>query len=229
MASFRKISVHSNRASSVLTAILAVGFSLGFVGNDLPYNGVSPFSRSILSYEETVISEIAREKRKARLLYEGGVKQRIANIIDDYRTGLKFDGQDRVARVIFDESEKYGFDPMFLTAVIVTESSFYNWAKSHRGALGLMQIRPATARALVDEVETVSSDNVSLYDPEHNITLGAFYLNKLIDRFGDLKLALEAYNHGPSRLVRILKKGKRPHRYSSKVLKLYQAFRDRSI
>ena len=226
---FRKACLHFRQANAALAAVLAVGLALGGIGKGLPYNGLSPLARSIQTYEHGIASEIAREKHKARLLYEGGVKQRIASIIDDYRTGLKFEGQDQVAQVIFDESEKYGFDPMFLTAVIVTESSFYNWAKSHRGALGLMQIRPATARALVDEVETVSSDNISLYNPEQNIALGAFYLNKLIDRFGDLKLALEAYNHGPSRLVRILKKGKRPHRYSGKVMKLYKAFRERSI
>lgn len=226
---FRKVCGHFRQANAALAAVLSVGLLQVFVGMGLPYNGVSPLSRSILTYENEIASHIAQEKHKTRLLYEGGVKQRIASIIDDYRTGLKFEGEDQVAQVIFEESGKYGFDPLFLTAVIVTESSFYNWAKSRRGALGLMQIRPATAKALVDEVETVNDDTLSLYDPEHNIALGAFYLNKLIKRFGDLKLALEAYNHGPSRLVRILKKGKRPNRYSGKVLKLYQEFRERSI
>jgi soluble lytic murein transglycosylase len=92
-----------------------------------------------------------------------------------------------------------------LTAIIITESSFNKRARSNRGALGLMQIRPATGKQLATEVSVQWRGAPSLYDPETNIALGAYYLNKLFLRFGDLGLALEAYNHGPSRLKGYLK------------------------
>ena len=63
----------------------------------------------------------------------------------------------------------------------------------------------------------------SLDDPEVNITLGAYYLSKLFLRFGDLGLALEAYNHGPSRLKGYLKNGYRPKHYSQKVFRNYSS------
>ncbi len=216
-----------HRAKTSMTALLAVAVSTAFVGSGVPYQGVSPVARAVIGYEETVAAKIEKEKKRARLLYESGVKERIGKIISGYQTGFK--DPENVQQIIFDESVKYGFDPLFLTAVIVTESSFNNRAKSARGALGLMQIRPATAKGLVDEVDAAGEKPLSLYDPEQNVALGAYYLSKLIARFGDLKLALEAYNHGPSRLGRILRKGKRPTRYSSKVLRLYKEFRTQSI
>ncbi len=217
------------RGKTTVTAVLAVAVSTAFFGTGVPYQGLSPFARAVISYEETVFAEIEQENKRARLLYESGVKERIGNIISGYQTGLKYKDHEQIQQIIFDEAGKYGFDPLFLAAVIVTESSFNNWAKSNRGALGLMQIRPATARGLVDEVDAADSETLSLYDPEQNVALGAYYLNKLINRFGDLTLALEAYNHGPSRLGRILRKGKRPTQYSSKVLRLYEEFRTDSI
>ncbi len=69
----------------------------------------------------------------------------------------------------------------------------------------------------------------TLYNPRQNIALGAYYLNKLVSRFGDLTLALEAYNHGPTRLSRFLRKGHLPQRYSKKVLKNYRKIRFQPI
>ena len=77
------------------------------------------------------------------------------------------------------ESKKYGYDPLLLTAVIITESSFNNYARSSKDALGLMQIRPATGKYLANEVNVQWNGSSSLYDPETNIILGAYYLNKL--------------------------------------------------
>jgi soluble lytic murein transglycosylase len=130
---------------------------------------------------------------------------------------------------ILAESKKYGYDPLFLTALIITESSFYNRARSNRNAHGLMQLKPATAVMLASEIRLQWKGTRTLYDPKKNIALGAYYLNKLVDRFGDLTLALEAYNQGPSRLSRFLRKGYLPQRYSKKVLKNYRRIRFQPI
>jgi soluble lytic murein transglycosylase-like protein len=75
-----------------------------------------------------------------------------------------------------------------LRAVIVVESGFNSHALSKRGAVGLMQLMPATAMRFGVR---------DLYDPRQNVRAGAQYLKFLIERFGhDIRLALAAYNAG---------------------------------
>lgn len=79
-------------------------------------------------------------------------------------------------------------EPNLLRAVIVVESGFNSRAVSKRGAIGLMQLMPATAMRF-----GVSNP----YDPKQNVHAGARYLKFLIDRFGqNIRLALAAYNAG---------------------------------
>jgi soluble lytic murein transglycosylase-like protein len=79
-------------------------------------------------------------------------------------------------------------EPNLLRAVIVVESGFNSRAVSKRGAMGLMQLMPATATRF-------GASNP--YDPRDNVHAGARYLKFLIDRFGqDVRLALAAYNAG---------------------------------
>ena len=157
-----------------------------------------------------------------------GLEHQIAKVLSRYKTGLKKDRLQHVPERIMKESLKYGYDPLLLTALIITESSCYNWARSNQGALGLMQVRPATGKAMAREIRVKWKGELTLYDPEANIALGAHYLNKMILRFGDLDLALEAYNHGPSQLVRYLRRGYQPKRYSHKVLQQYNRLRSQS-
>ena len=84
--------------------------------------------------------------------------------------------------------------PELVRAVIVVESAFNPHAVSPRGAKGLMQLRPATARRY-----GVSDP----FDPEQNITAGAHYLRDLLSRYGNnLELALAAYNAGEDAVER---------------------------
>jgi soluble lytic murein transglycosylase-like protein len=87
-----------------------------------------------------------------------------------------------------------GIDALLLTAVVKTESRFDPSAISPRGAVGLMQVRP-------DQAE--QEDPQLLLDPAHNLQRGASYLRSMLDQFGgDLRLALAAYNAGPSAVRR---------------------------
>jgi len=104
-----------------------------------------------------------------------------------------------------------------LRAVIVVESGFNARAKSRRGAVGLMQLMPETARRF---------GATNRYDPKQNVHAGARYLKSLIDRYGkDIKLALAAYNAGEDavdRCGRCIPAYKETQAYVPKVLRVYQ-------
>ena len=199
------------RFSSLFTSLLAVLLVASFENPGSTSYGLTPSDASWITWEKQAFDHSLKKLQK----------KRIAQQIAQYETGLKTSYIDDLPELIIHESKKYGYDSLLLTAVIITESSFNNWARSNRGALGLMQIRPATGKELAAEVSVQWQGTPSLYNPETNIVLGAYYLNKLYLHFGDLGLALEAYNHGPSRLKGYLKKGYRPTRYSRKVFKHY--------
>jgi len=80
-----------------------------------------------------------------------------------------------------------------LYAVAKVESNFHANARSQAGALGLLQLMPATGKSLA----------LNIYEPESNVLAGARYLRQLIDRFGNTDLALAAYNAGPTLVERL--------------------------
>ena len=91
--------------------------------------------------------------------------------------------------MILKASSLFGVDSSLVRAVIAVESAFNRYARSHKGARGLMQLMPDTGRRY-----GVSN----AYDPWQNIRAGTAHLRDLIDEFDDLSLALAAYNAGPT-------------------------------
>ena len=220
-----------NKITKNLIPVLLVLAFTGYFTGKTPYyiTGLSPLFSNLAQVETIVFSQAKVARLTTEQDYENRVRNRIEEVISGHYTGLDEKSAVRIPKLILHESKKYGYDPLFLTALIITESSFYNWAKSNRGARGLMQLRPATAIALASETHLKWRGIRTLFDPEKNIALGAYYLNKLVSRFGNLTLALEAYNHGPSRLSKYLRKGYQPKRYSKKVLKNYREIRFQPI
>lgn len=219
------------KQSTLLSVFVVLSFLGHFSGDDIYLKGASAYSSAITLSDQRYFLKLNREQEYKDIHKTLREKQRITNqifdVISHYSTGLDLDLLNQIPQWIYEESRKYDYDPFLLTALIVTESSFNNWAKSHRGALGLMQIRPRTGHAMATEVNLKWEGKPTLFKPDSNIALGTYYLNKLQNRFNnDVRLALEAYNHGPTRLQRYIQQGKRlPADYSNKVLKIYDLIR----
>ena len=95
--------------------------------------------------------------------------------------------------LIMRHSTMHGVDPLLVKAVMKAESNFNPYARSPKGAQGLMQLMPDTARLML-------VDNP--YDPDENIKGGTKYLKFLDEMFqGDMELMLAGYNAGPNRVL----------------------------
>jgi soluble lytic murein transglycosylase-like protein len=112
-------------------------------------------------------------------------------------------------------SARHSVDPNLVRAVIEAESSFNPRAVSKKGALGLMQLMPATARNL-------KLDHP--FDPAENVEAGVRHLKSLLDRYdGDVQLSVAAYNAGPGAVTRSkgVPNNRQTRYYVKRVTRLY--------
>ena len=116
----------------------------------------------------------------------------------------------RLAMAILEEAEAAGLDPLFVLAVIEVESAFDPAARSIRGALGLMQLRPSTLRS---ELRRARLSDGDVSDPVVNVRGGVRYYRRLLRIFKTQDAALMAYNAGPKRISGYLRKGHVPERF----------------
>ena len=109
----------------------------------------------------------------------------------------------RVARTLVAEARRASFSPEFVLAVIQVESQGDPRAVSPKGALGLMQMMPATGRLVAQSLGVRPFTPEKLYDPTVNLRFGTHYLAQTLRRFnGNLIHALAGYNAGPNRIAR---------------------------
>jgi len=140
-----------------------------------------------------------------------------------WRTGMgPASEQEEFAEAILSACEHFAVDPHLVRAVIKAESNFDPGARSPKGAIGLMQLMPNTAR------EMGVSDP---FNPVENIFGGVGYLSQLLNSMnGDLPLALAAYNAGPQRVMNY--NGIPPFRetrnYIERVLDYYEHFKGKN-
>ena len=102
---------------------------------------------------------------------------------------------------IFKNAEIREIDPAWIYGILRQESSFMSDAKSHAGAMGLMQVMPRTGRLTARSIKTRLSSTRQLLDVSKNIQLGSAYLKRMLDRNdGHSALATASYNAGPMRV-----------------------------
>ena len=152
---------------------------------------------------------VSAEGRK--IIYNEGVQQRARRL----STTLVPIPDSEVQIAIDRHAEAQSLDPKLVRAVIQVESGYNQKARSHKGAMGLMQLMPGTASQLKVQ---------NPYDPYENVGGGTRYLRHLMDRFpGRVDLAVAAYNAGPGAVERY--NGIPPYRetrdYVRRVMALY--------
>lgn len=125
--------------------------------------------------------------------------------------------------IILEAADRYNVDPALVKAVIMAESGYDPTAISKKGAMGLMQLMPATGIAMGVE---------DFFDPEHNVNAGVKYLKKLLNQFdGNLLLAVAAYNAGSTKVRKY--QGIPPYKatriYVKKVFEYYKHYQGNMI
>jgi soluble lytic murein transglycosylase len=148
------------------------------------------------------------------------ITDQILNRLSMRHTGLPERERVALARTILREARAHDLDPGLVLAVIEVESAGYHLAVSHVGAMGLMQLLPSTGKELADRMNIEWKGPDTLFDPIINVKLGTAYLRQLTDRFGSVHTALAAYNWGPGRINRRLRRGATvPSRYIEQVMR----------
>lgn len=198
--------------------------------------------------DERGVAHFAPEKLDERyqLFFRGGESFDTANGVSPLGRGARNPGRDGKVRpasqallalfeaspsyrtakaALRDASDKHAIDYELLQALIATESGFDSQAVSPKGALGLMQLMPATAQRYGVAADKRSTIEKKLFDPRINIATGSRYLRDLIEMFpGELELALAAYNAGEGAVQRAGNKipnYRETQNYVKTVLQLY--------
>lgn len=168
--------------------------------------------------------QVAFQQKRITELEE---KLQLYKAIDDFQIGFTDDEVGNLTNVIYSESKKYHYDPLFIVSVIIAESSFKKHQVSEKGATGLMQLVPSTGASAADRAGIPWAGSTTLQESESNIKLGTYYLFEQILKYGDLKKALVAYNIGETKLEGIIKENRPlPRQYVEKVMQTYKRLKE---
>lgn len=123
----------------------------------------------------------------------------------------------QIDQIVRTAAARHQVDAALVRGVIQVESGFRPNARSSVGARGLMQLMPKTAASLARRLGWETYD---IEDPGFNIDAGTAYLAYLLERFdNDARLALAAYNTGPARVARWVRKGSALPSYSRRYVR----------
>lgn len=152
----------------------------------------------------------------------------ILEAVEDMQSSLSPDEEAHLASQVFDYSREHGLDPLLVLSVIRVESGFAPKAVSPMGALGIMQVMPATARFITERRGWSWPGESELFDPSFNIRLATSHLSDLITKFGSVEEALIAYNCGEGTMQELSSSGlPLPRSYARRVLSVYDRLQRR--
>lgn len=149
----------------------------------------------------------------------------VADALTGCSTRLSRDDRWRIARVIQEESLQYGYDPLFITALVQVESGCSPTARGG-GAIGLTQLLPSTARRVAQRAGVPWHGPDTLKDPLANVRIGVRYLSELEEMLDCPYRAVAAYNMGPAPVLHMSTHRARRVGYVRKILARYEQLRD---
>ncbi len=199
LSATQKIMIRGGGLFAVLTVFAtAVGgwapAALASVGTDA-YTGTAVWSefqrlRATLDTASGELELMRLKLRRAEALLEYSARYRIP--------------ADLTA-LVYDVALREGIEPELAFRMVNLESGFNARARSRADAFGLAQVQIATARFYEPRITAEQ-----LYEPEKNLEIGFRYLRDLLETYGDVRLALLAYNRGPSRINSLMEEGRDP-------------------
>jgi len=130
----------------------------------------------------------------------------------------------RIADTINEESAEHGYDPLFITALIQIESGCRTGVNG-RGAIGLTQLLPSTARAVAKRAGVRWNGAATLRDPHENVRIGVQYLSELQGMLDCPFRAMAAYNMGPRPVLRMSSARAKRVGYVRKIMRRYEQLR----
>lgn len=132
-------------------------------------------------------------RRESSRIHIPGMSQKVAMHLGTQRPGGRMRSPNAFDQLISRVAARHGLPAAMVKAVVKAESNFQPYARSNKGAQGLMQLMPATAQDMgVDDP----------FEAEDNVQGGSRYLRAMYERFGDWEHALAAYNAGPGAVER---------------------------
>lgn len=127
----------------------------------------------------------------------------IIMIFINYKSILKKFFPVQYNQSVLKYSELYNVDPYIIYSIIRVESKFNPYAKSKKGACGLMQVTPKTGKYIANLLNINNFDESLLYNPDLNIQFGCFYFSKLYNDYNsNIDCALAAYNGGSGNVAK---------------------------
>ena len=196
-----------------LAAALAVGIGGGPIVNVLGARWFGPSGQADAPQAAASVDRAALADRET-----------ILRVVRQHRRSSSDAWCARLADAVYEEARRADVDPLLVASIVARESSFRSRVVSHAGAVGLMQIRPFVAEDVATSHALDWSGVEMLHDPSINVRLGVSYYKQLLARFGgDERMALTAYNVGPTRVSLAVQSGTfRANRYAREVLDLFE-------
>lgn len=161
--------------------------------------------------------------------FTDGRERFLVRLVAERASHVSATDRDQIAEALLRGEQASGVDALLLMSVMEEESAYRIRARSRRGAIGLMQLRPATARAVADRHDIAWAGKESLYEPRVNVRIGAAYLAELKSSMESWDLALTAYHRGPTAARRLRRQApdRRPtSRYAGRILERHRVLRE---
>ncbi|MBE3091048.1 MAG: transglycosylase SLT domain-containing protein [Candidatus Atribacteria bacterium] len=198
------------------------------------FNEIKKYNQAKIGRDE--FTEIYMQLQELTGMISNEVKReyyitRTVNDISKNNSTLDSKSIYEISKTIYEESVKYNFNPLLITAIIKTESNYQPTAVSDSYAYGLCQVRKFIAPELAENIG-IKWDGAekTLFDPIKNIQIGVYYLSILNRDFNDLHTAVIAYNLGPYAVQeRLTNNQELPDDYLNKVLDYYANLRGFSL